>query len=184
MYSKIIEELSQIHQNITQKWEQYHLPTLEEEQNCPYEDCNYADLECYDTFTFNVLEDWIEDDTKRQQLNKEFVEFAQAGDGSQIAIWLQDANLLMKNPVVVLLSDGGAMGVIAPNYLSFMQLTAQGYSVSELAYLDDDKWCIANHRFEQFLQKEYGTITIQNAIALIEDSRILYPDLEQYLAIE
>lgn len=132
MYEKLITEFRKLHQPIYTVWCDY-LSEYELDDDAD-EDLYLLDLELHEDISFNVFNYWMGEDKYRKQevdLSQHFATFGENGDGSLIAIWLSKGKKVLECPVVVIGSEG-ELGIVAPDYLTFLQLSAMGCGMYDL----------------------------------------------------
>ncbi|HHG85402.1 MAG TPA: hypothetical protein ENJ82_11705, partial [Bacteroidetes bacterium] len=124
---ELIEDLKAIHGHLEPKWARFSSQISDGFGN----EKSFSDLETFAEFRFNIFDQWFGEPEKESKLNREFMGFGQMGEGSVAAIWLLEGSDLETSPVVLIGSEG-EVGVIAPDYLTFMLLIGQGFGMYEM----------------------------------------------------
>jgi hypothetical protein len=140
-------------------------------------------LELFENLKFDGFDYWLGEPEKEAELNKEFAVFGKRRDGSTAAVWLLDTKKLSESPVVLIGSEG-ELGIISPNYLTFIALAAAGFDMFRL--LDSQTKPLetsadANSEMMAWLESEFGTEIPEDIQAAIAQARSQNPDIEKYV---
>lgn len=176
MEKETLKKLENYHQRLGAYWNK---------ELAGEEDLEYSDFAGCKELNFSVFEYWFRDENlvrdtaKEIKYNKEFVGIGQRGDGTQIALWIQQGEVI--NAPIALIGSEGELGFIAPNYLTLMMLLAQGFDVFQLLDFSTRLWHSRREKFINYLRDEFGISPISDVKTLLDKLKEQTIDLSDYL---
>ena len=179
MKKETLKELESYHKKLAIHWHE----ELDGEEDL--EDLEYSDFEGCEELNFSVFdysfrdENLIRNTAKETKYNKEFVGIGQRADGTLIALWIQEEDVI--NSPVALIGSEGELGFIAPNYLTLMMLLAQGFDVFQLLDFSEKLWHDRREKFIEYLEQEFGITPISDVKTLLAELKEQTINLSEYL---